>query len=65
MYNQFGYVIEPAGALSLCALDLHKNIRGRNVVSLISGGNSDASRMADYISRSYVYENSGYKTRRF
>jgi threonine dehydratase len=65
MYNQFGYVIEPAGALSLCALDIHKNIRGRNVVSLISGGNSDASRMGDFIARSYVYENSGYKTRRF
>jgi threonine dehydratase len=65
MYNQFGYVVEPAGTLSLCALDLYKNIRGRNVVSLISGGNSDASRMSDFIARSYVYENSGYKTRRF
>lgn len=57
MHNQFGMIIEPAGALSLCALDVYDNIRGRNVVSVISGGNSDIHRVPEILSRSLTYEN--------
>jgi len=57
MYNECGYIIEPAGVLSLCALDiLAENIKGKNVVSVISGGNSDVFRMPEIMERSLVYE---------
>jgi threonine dehydratase len=57
MYNEFGYIIEPAGVLSLCALDIMKDdIRNKNVVSVISGGNSDVFRMTEIMERSLIYE---------
>ena len=57
MYNECGYIIEPAGVLSLCALDiLSEDIKGKNVVSIISGGNSDVFRMPEILERSLVYE---------
>jgi threonine dehydratase len=40
--------VEPAGALSIAALDyFKKEIRGRTVVCLISGSNNDLGRMQD------------------
>lgn len=68
MYNKYGIIIEPAGVLSLCALDImgklleKKIIRDgileeQNIVSLISGGNSDAFRMSEILERSLIYEN--------
>jgi threonine dehydratase len=36
MYNEFGYIIEPAGVLSLCALDNNSEIKGKNIVCIIS-----------------------------
>lgn len=57
VYNECGYIIEPAGVLSLCALDLLSNdIKGKNIVSVISGGNSDVFRMPEIMERSLVYE---------
>jgi threonine dehydratase len=57
MYNECGYIIEPAGVLSLCALDIMKNdIKHKNVVSVISGGNSDVFRMTEIMERSLIYE---------
>jgi threonine dehydratase len=57
MYNEYGYIIEPAGVLSLCALDLMKNdIKHANVISVISGGNSDVFRMPEIMERSLIYE---------
>jgi threonine dehydratase len=57
MYNECGYIIEPAGVLSLCALDIMKNdIKHKNVVSIISGGNSDVFRMTEIMERSLIYE---------
>jgi len=57
MYNESGIIIEPAGVLSLCALDLLKNeINGANVVSVVSGGNSDVFRMPEILERSLLYE---------
>ena len=53
MYNENGYIIEPAGVLSLCALDLMRNeIKNKTVVCIISGGNSDVFRMPEILERS-------------
>ena len=57
MYNDSGYIIEPAGVLSLCALDiLNEDIKNKTVVSVVSGGNSDVFRMPEIMERSLVYE---------
>ena len=55
MYNENGLIIEPAGVLSLCALDL-LNVEGKNVVCVISGGNSDVYRMPEILERSLIFE---------
>jgi len=57
MYNESGFIIEPAGVLSLCALDIFADeIKGKNIVSVISGGNSDVFRMPEILERSLAYE---------
>ena len=57
IYNNNGIIIEPAGILSLCALDLMKdNLSDKNVVSIISGSNSDVFRMPEILDRSLIYE---------
>jgi threonine dehydratase len=57
MYNEHGFIIEPAGVLSLCALDtMGPEIKNKNLVCIISGGNSDVFRMPDILERSLVYE---------
>jgi len=57
MYNENGYIIEPAGVLSLCALDLMKEeIIDKNIVCVISGGNSDVFRMPEILERSLIYQ---------
>jgi len=43
-------VVEPAGALSVAGLEKMKNeIKGKNVVCIISGGNNDISRMNEIV----------------
>jgi threonine dehydratase len=57
IYNDHSLIIEPAGVLSLCALDkLDLGIKNKNIVSVISGGNSDVFRMTDILERSLEYE---------
>ena len=57
MYNDNGLIIEPAGVLSLCALDMmSEDIKNKNIVSIISGGNSDVFRMTEIMERSLIYE---------
>ena len=57
MYNEQGLIIEPAGVLSLCALDImHSDIKNKNCVSVVSGGNSDVFRMTEIMERSLIYE---------
>jgi threonine dehydratase len=57
MYNQQSFIFEPAGVLSLCALDmLGPVIKNKNVVCIISGGNSDVFRMTEILERSLIYE---------
>jgi threonine dehydratase len=57
VYNENALVVEPAGALSVAALDLYKEeIKGKNVVCIISGGNNDITRMEEMKERSLLYE---------
>lgn len=57
LYNFDAIVVEPAGALSLSALDNYKEeIKGKNVVCIVSGSNNDITRMEDIKERSLLYE---------
>lgn len=57
LYNEKAIVVEPAGALSVAALDLYKNeIKGKRVACIISGGNNDISRMEEIKERSMLFE---------
>lgn len=57
LYQQEGIVTEPAGALSIAALDqLGGSLRGKTVVCVVSGGNNDISRYPEVIERSLVYQ---------
>jgi threonine dehydratase len=57
LYNENAIVAEPAGALSIAALDFYREkIRGKNVVCIISGGNNDIDRMQEIKERSLIYE---------
>ncbi|WP_240410010.1 threonine ammonia-lyase [Flavisolibacter nicotianae] len=57
LYNEEAIVVEPAGALSIAALDHYAGkIRGKKVVCIISGGNNDIDRMQEIKERSLQYE---------
>ena len=57
MYEKDAIVVEPAGALSVAALDsLKAEIKGKNVVCIVSGGNNDITRMEEIKERSLLYE---------
>jgi len=57
LYQDHGIVTEPAGALSISALDFIKDkIKGKTVVCVVSGGNNDISRYQEVIERSLVYK---------
>lgn len=57
LYNFDAIVVEPAGALSISALDYYaEQIKGKNVVCVVSGSNNDIVRMEDIKERSLLYE---------
>ncbi|WP_448163045.1 threonine ammonia-lyase IlvA [Bacillus mobilis] len=57
LYKKNAIVAEPAGALSIAALDLYKDeIKGKTVVCTLSGGNNDIDRMQEMKERSLIYE---------
>jgi threonine dehydratase len=57
LYNEDAIVVEPAGALSIAALDdFAKEIKGKNVVCILSGSNNDIDRMQEIKERSLQYE---------
>ncbi len=57
LYNQEAIVAEPAGALSITALDEYRQvIRGKRVVCVVSGGNNDITRTEEIKERSMLYE---------
>ncbi|WP_437919110.1 threonine ammonia-lyase IlvA [Sphingobacterium sp. LRF_L2] len=60
LYNKDAIVAEPAGALSIAALEFHKEeIKGKRVVCIVSGGNNDIDRMSEIKEMSLLYE--GFK----
>jgi threonine dehydratase len=57
LYNEEAMVVEPAGALTISALDFFKEeIKGKNVVCIVSGSNNDITRTEEIKERSLVYE---------
>lgn len=57
LYNEEAIVAEPAGALTIAALDFIKDeIKGKDVVLLIGGGNNDITRTEEIKERSLIYE---------
>ncbi len=56
MYNKNAIVVEPAGALSVAALEYYREqIEGKNVVCIISGSNNDITRMEEIRERSLLH----------
>lgn len=61
LYNEDAIVAEPAGALSIAALDQYAaQIKGKKVVCILSGGNNDIDRMQEIKERSLLYEGLKY-----
>lgn len=56
LYNKDAIVVEPAGALTVSVLEQYKEeIKGKNVVCLISGGNNDITRTEEIKERALLY----------
>lgn len=61
LYTKQAIVVEPAGALSVSALEqIKEDIKGKNVVCIISGGNNDINRMEEIEERSLIFEGLKY-----
>ncbi|MCL6523128.1 MAG: threonine ammonia-lyase [Thermoflavifilum sp.] len=57
LYNEEAMVVEPAGALAIAALpELRDQLKGKNVVCIVSGSNNDIDRMQEIKERSLLYE---------
>ncbi|WP_318345045.1 threonine ammonia-lyase [Flagellimonas baculiformis] len=58
LYNRDAIVVEPAGALTIAALDdFAEEIKGKNVVCVVSGSNNDITRTAEIKERALLYAN--------
>ena len=58
LYNNEAIVVEPAGALSITALNYLKDeIKGKNVVCVVSGSNNDIVRTAEIKERALLQSN--------
>ncbi|MEP5255720.1 MAG: threonine ammonia-lyase IlvA [Winogradskyella arenosi] len=56
LYNKDAIVVEPAGALSISALEQYADeIKDKNVVCVVSGSNNDITRMAEIKERALIY----------
>lgn len=57
LYNEEAIVVEPAGALTISALDyLSEEIKNKSVACIVSGSNNDIGRMQEIKERSLLYE---------
>ena len=57
LYNEEAIVVEPACASTIAALDdLKEEIKGKNVVCVLSGGNNDITRTEEIKERAMLYE---------
>ncbi|MCK0179000.1 threonine ammonia-lyase IlvA [Flavobacteriaceae bacterium S0862] len=58
LYNKDAIVVEPAGALSISALNYYKDeLEGKNVVCLVSGSNNDITRTPEIKERALLHAN--------
>jgi len=58
LYNKDAIVVEPAGALSIAALDYYKEeLAEKNVVCLVSGSNNDITRTPEIKERALLHAN--------
>jgi len=56
LYNKEAIVVEPAGALSIAALDQYKDeLKGKNVICVVSGSNNDITRTAEIKERALLH----------
>jgi threonine dehydratase len=56
LYNRDAIVVEPAGALTIAALGQFKDqLKGKNVVCIVSGSNNDITRTAEIKERALLY----------
>ena len=57
LYNDEAIVVEPASASVIAALDdIRDDIKGKNVVCVLSGGNNDITRTEEIKERALLYE---------
>lgn len=58
LYNRDAIIAEPAGTLAVSALDFINTaeLKGKNIVCILSGGNNDIERMPEIKERSLIYE---------
>ncbi len=56
LYNKDAIIVEPAGALAISALDYFTDeIKGKNVVCVVSGSNNDITRTEEIKERALLY----------
>jgi len=56
LYNKDAIVVEPAGALTIAALEIFKDeIKGKNVICVVSGSNNDIVRTPEIKERALLY----------
>lgn len=57
LYNEEAIVVEPAGAVSIAALEqLKDRIKGKTVAIIVCGGNNDVNRTQEITERALLYE---------
>lgn len=57
LYSEEALVTEPAGAIGIAGLEyIKEEIRGKNVVVVVSGGNNDIARTEDVRERALIFE---------
>lgn len=57
LYNEEAIVAEPAGALSISALDHYRDaIKGKRIVCVLSGGNNDITRTEEIKERALLHQ---------
>lgn len=56
-YQDDGIILEPAGVLSICALDKipREQIKNKKIVCILSGGNNDVTRYPEIMEKNLLY----------
>lgn len=55
LYQEDGIIVEPAGVLSISSLSQIYNIKGKNVICILSGGNNDVLRYQEIMEHNLIY----------